>query len=43
MPLPSGLRRPHHIAELVPVLLALAVFAGGTAAYWIYIVQTARV
>ena len=40
MDMPRGLRRPHHFAEILPVLLALGIVAWGTISAWIDIAQT---
>lgn len=40
MRMPKGLQQPHHIAEIVPPLLALAIVAWATIAAWAHIAQT---
>jgi len=40
MDMPRGLRRPHHIAEIAPVLLTFALVVWGTVSAWIHIAET---
>jgi hypothetical protein len=40
MHMPRGLQKPHHIAELIPTLLAFAAVAWATIAAWIHVVET---
>jgi hypothetical protein len=40
MNLPRGLSRPHHIAEILPVLVVFAIVVWGTIALWIYFART---
>jgi hypothetical protein len=40
MHMPRGLQKPHHLAEIVPPLLAFAVVAWASIAAWIHVVQT---
>jgi hypothetical protein len=37
MSMPRGLQQPHHIAEIVPPILALAAVAWATVAAWIHV------
>jgi hypothetical protein len=40
MDIPKGLRRPHHLAELLPVLLAFAMVTTATLMAFIHIART---
>jgi len=40
MQMPRGLQRPHHIAEIVPPILALAVVIWATVAACIHVIST---
>jgi hypothetical protein len=40
MHMPRGLQKPHHIAEIIPPLLALAIVAWASIAAIAHIVQT---
>lgn len=40
MSLPKGLRRPHHIAEIILPLVALGLVAWASVAAWIHIAET---
>ncbi|HLZ74035.1 hypothetical protein [Phenylobacterium sp.] len=40
MSTPRGLQKPHHYAELIPVLLAFAAVTWATVAAWIHVATT---
>ncbi|HZZ68135.1 MAG TPA: hypothetical protein VFE18_08165 [Phenylobacterium sp.] len=42
MHMPPGLQKPHHIAEIVPVILAFAVVTIATVAAWIHVITTTQ-
>ncbi len=40
MHMPRGLQKPHHVAEIIPVLLVLAAVTWATVAAWIHVIET---